>query len=146
MSKPRNATTCLIPTLALSASSSTIIVGDLLRAGMCEVMSTMAMANMAKGKPARRTHCYSAEDVMAINARDATAIGKTFGQTDKRCSVSESRFDKNRSVWLTKCPEGTTRYELTYGGDTFESAITTNSSEGRLMGLHQKATRIGECK
>ena len=128
--------------------SSVLLGEDLLRAGMYEVMSTMEMTNMTTAPqlqtPSRMTHCYSADDVKVINARQAMARGKV---KNTRCIVTESSFVNNRSVWVTKCEgQGTARYETTYGGDNFESTVTTTSPGHESVITRQKGRRIGECK
>jgi hypothetical protein len=141
-----------LPLLILGAallSSSSILLGeDLLRAGMYEVMSTMEMTNMPTAPqlqtPSRMTHCYSADDVRVINAGQAVARGKI---KNTRCIVTESSFAKNRSVWVAKCEgQGTTHYDTTYGGDNFESTVTTTSPGHESVITRQKGRRIGECK
>ena len=130
-------------------SSSSVLVGeDLLRAGMYDVISTMEMTNMPTSPqlqaPSRMTHCYSEEDVKVINARQAIARGKI---KNTRCIVTESSFVKNRSIWVAKCEgQGTTRYDTTYGGDNFESTVTTASLGHESVITRQKGRRIGECK
>jgi hypothetical protein len=140
-----------LPLLILGVASlfSPSIFGeDLLRAGMYEVMSTMEMSNVPTAPqvqtPSRMTHCYSADDVRGINARQAVARGKI---RNTRCIVTESSFVKNRSVWVAKCEgQGTTRYDTTYGGDSFESTVTTTSPGQESVTTRQKGRRIGDCK
>ena len=135
--------------LGVALLSSSVPLGeDLLRAGMYEVISTMEMTNTQTSPqlqtPSRMTHCYSAEDVKVINARQAIARGKI---KNTRCIVTESSFVKNISVWVTKCEgQGTARYETTYGGDNFESTVTTTPLGHESVITRQKGRRIGECK
>jgi len=129
-------------------SPSVLLGEDLLRAGMYEILSTMEMTNMTTAPqlqtPSRMTHCYSADEVRVINARQAVARGKL---KNTRCIVTESSFVKNRSVWVTKCEgQGTARYDTTYSGDNFESTVTTTSPGNESVITRQKGRRIGECK
>jgi proline racemase len=115
---------------------------------MYEVMSTMEMPNMPTSPqsqtPSRMMHCYSADDVKVINARQSVARGKI---KNTRCTVTESSFVQNRSVWVTKCEgQGTVRYDTTYGGDNFESTVTTTSVGHESVIMRQKGRRVGECK
>src|SRR5262249_45435003 len=76
--------------------------------------------------------------------RQAIARGKL---KNTRCIVTESSFVKNRSVWVAKCEgQGTARYDTTYGGDNFESTVTTTSPGHESVITRQKGRRIGECK
>jgi len=148
MYKLANRVDGLVLGVGLLFSSSVLLGEDLLRAGMYEVMSTMEMTNMTTAPqlqtPSRMTHCYSADDVRAINARQAIARGKV---KNTRCIVTESSFVKNRSVWVTKCEgQGTARYDTTYGGENFESTVTTTSPGHESVITRQKGRRIGECK
>ena len=54
MNKGVQGLACLILGVALSASSSVLIEGDLMRSGMYEVMSTMDIPNMPKASPIPR--------------------------------------------------------------------------------------------
>lgn len=128
---------------------TSLSAADLVRPGLWENVSTMEAANNpGAGRPTRTTHCYTAREVAALNARDGNSLGSGFGApADSKCAVQDAKFNGNHATWTTKCPGGTTiRADMNFHGESLEAVLKMEVPNGGPMTIRMTSRRIGDCK
>jgi len=121
--------------------------GEIMQPGKWQITSSMEMEGMPPGAahPMTVDQCIKPEDV-----KDAKSMASRQVQGNKKCTVSEPKWDNHTMSFDFTCENGSTGHtEMTFENASYTGSTTINMKAGPQGPMkvvqHVQAKRTGDC-